>query len=148
MAAYLYNICTQVDCALDAKTTKKMKLNLLLDFGVGLVPIIGDLGDAYFRCNTKNVRLLERRLDYMYMPDDLKQRRKKGEKFFSGMTVFKTDDGKDATRKSKKNQKVEDNGLQNSPATIYEEFSDDESPGLPFTEPRRERREPTQTVRR
>ena len=37
-----------------------MWLNLALDFVVGLVPFLGDLADAVFRCNTKNAVILER----------------------------------------------------------------------------------------
>lgn len=37
-----------------------MYTNMALDFGIGLVPIIGDLADAWFKCNTRNNILLER----------------------------------------------------------------------------------------
>ena len=33
-------------------------LNILIDFGIGLIPILGDIGDAFFRCNTRNAALL------------------------------------------------------------------------------------------
>jgi Domain of unknown function (DUF4112) len=36
-----------------------MYTNLVIDFVVGLVPIIGDLADAWFKCNTRNNILLE-----------------------------------------------------------------------------------------
>jgi len=39
-----------------------MYANMALDFGIGLVPIIGDLADAWFKCNTRNNILLERYL--------------------------------------------------------------------------------------
>lgn len=36
-----------------------MLLNILLDFVVGLVPFIGDLADAAYKCNTRNAIILE-----------------------------------------------------------------------------------------
>jgi hypothetical protein len=33
---------------------------MALDFGIGLVPVIGDIADAWFKCNTRNNVLLER----------------------------------------------------------------------------------------
>jgi hypothetical protein len=39
-----------------------MYSNLLIDFGVGLVPVIGDFADAWFKCNTRNNILLEKYL--------------------------------------------------------------------------------------
>jgi hypothetical protein len=39
-----------------------MYSNLAFDFGVGLIPIVGDLTDAWFKCNTRNNLLLERYL--------------------------------------------------------------------------------------
>src|ERR1700734_1589795 len=39
-----------------------MYSNLAFDFGVGLIPIVGDFTDAWFKCNTRNNLLLERYL--------------------------------------------------------------------------------------
>jgi hypothetical protein len=36
-----------------------MMFNIMLDFGLGLVPILGDIVDAIFRANTRNAWLLE-----------------------------------------------------------------------------------------
>ena len=38
---------------------KRMLINILVDFLIGLVPILGDLIDAYFKCNTRNVMIVE-----------------------------------------------------------------------------------------
>ena len=81
--------CTRIECGLGS-TLYRMLLNVLVDFGVGLIPILGDLFDASFKANTKNVRLLERRLDEVYRP------------------------------KSGRNEKVI------HPATVFEDFSDEE----------------------
>lgn len=37
-----------------------MYANLMIDFGVGLVPLLGDFAGAWFKCNTRNNVLLER----------------------------------------------------------------------------------------
>ncbi len=60
MALMVIRSCQKVDNGLPKSITQKMWLNLVLDFVVGLVPFIGDLADAVFRCNTKNAVLLEK----------------------------------------------------------------------------------------
>ena len=142
MAWYLYRICKGIDCGLDQKTKSAMWTNITFDTVVGLVPVVGDFGDALFRCNTKNVKLLGDRLDFMYMPDELKKRKKSGERWW--MSLIGRKGREDTTRANKKVQKDKQGKHSYSPATVYEEFSDDESPGLPFTEPAHQRREPLQ----
>ena len=44
-------------------TLVRMGFNVALDFGVGSIPLLGDLFDAAFKANLKNVELLERHLD-------------------------------------------------------------------------------------
>ena len=39
-----------------------MTTNLAIDFGVGLIPVLGDFADAWFKCNTRNNILLEKYL--------------------------------------------------------------------------------------
>lgn len=34
--------------------------NCLIDFGLGLIPLAGDIGDLFFKANKKNVRLIEK----------------------------------------------------------------------------------------
>lgn len=41
----------------------RMSLNVAVDGAVGLVPVAGDLFDAAWRANLRNVRLLERHLE-------------------------------------------------------------------------------------
>lgn len=64
----------KVECGLPSSVLLMMMVNLAIDFLVGLVPFIGDLADAAVKCNGKNVRLLERHLDSVYKPEDLKAR--------------------------------------------------------------------------
>jgi len=78
-----------------------MLFNLVLDFAVGLVPLLGDLADAAFKCNGKNVRLLEQHLDKKYKPEELIEADREYE------------------RKNKRKSTV-------PPATVYEDFSDEE----------------------
>jgi|SRR5277367_2831333 len=37
-----------------------MYSNMAFDFGIGLIPVVGDIADAWFKCNTRNNILLER----------------------------------------------------------------------------------------
>ena len=39
-----------------------MMFNLLIDFIIGLVPFLGDLADAVYKCNTRNAVILEKHL--------------------------------------------------------------------------------------
>jgi len=38
----------------------RMAANVLLDIGIGSIPLVGDLFDAFFKANTKNLQLLTR----------------------------------------------------------------------------------------
>ncbi|RCS40467.1 DUF4112 domain-containing protein [Bremerella cremea] len=44
-------------------TMVKMVGNVLIDFVIGLVPLVGDLADIGFRANRRNMKLLEKELD-------------------------------------------------------------------------------------
>jgi hypothetical protein len=68
MAMILFKKANGIEGGLDSSTRARMIINILLDFLVGLVPFVGDLVDAMFKCNTKNVRLLEEVLDAKYKP--------------------------------------------------------------------------------
>ncbi|BDX05336.1 DUF4112 domain-containing protein [Planctobacterium marinum] len=39
---------------------RKMVRNSLLDFGLGFIPVVGDLVDLFYKANKRNVRLMER----------------------------------------------------------------------------------------
>lgn len=41
----------------------KMIINMLIDFIGGLVPVFGDIFDAFFKANTRNTRLLKKHLN-------------------------------------------------------------------------------------
>jgi hypothetical protein len=76
-----------------------MIINMIIDFAVGLIPFVGDLADAAIKCNSKNVRLFEEHLDKTYKPKEQQD----------------LDNALPAARRPR-------------PATVYEDFSDDELP--------------------
>ncbi|TKA54382.1 hypothetical protein B0A49_11349, partial [Cryomyces minteri] len=79
IAYLLYRRCCEVSCGLGSDIDRRMKLNIIIDFFIGLVPFLGDFVDAYFKANTRNVRLLEQRLDDIYNPERKIKQRKKDE---------------------------------------------------------------------
>lgn len=59
LALMVFRTCCQVEPPLKSSTRSKMQMNIIVDFVIGLIPFIGDLADAAYKCNTKNVILLE-----------------------------------------------------------------------------------------
>lgn len=55
----LVRSCQKIDGGLPATLKTRMIFNIALDFGLGLVPLLGDVADAIFRANTRNAWLLE-----------------------------------------------------------------------------------------
>ncbi|KAL1894919.1 hypothetical protein Sste5346_005606 [Sporothrix stenoceras] len=51
--------CAKIDGGLPPSLQYRMYFNILLDFGIGLVPFVGDVADAIFRANTRNAWILE-----------------------------------------------------------------------------------------
>jgi len=62
LALIVFRTICQVEPPLSTSTKSKMQMNIVIDFVIGLVPFIGDLADAAYKCNTKNVVLLEEEL--------------------------------------------------------------------------------------
>ncbi|KAK5092673.1 hypothetical protein LTR70_006743 [Exophiala xenobiotica] len=62
LALIVFRTICQVEPPLSSSTKTKMQMNIVIDFVIGLVPFIGDLADAAYKCNTKNVVLLEEEL--------------------------------------------------------------------------------------
>ncbi len=42
----------------------RMSLNILLDLGLGLLPVVGDLADAGYKSNRRNLELLRKHVDH------------------------------------------------------------------------------------
>lgn len=112
MALLLVWRCTKVECGLGSTALMMMLINVMIDFVIGIIPFIGDLADAAFKANTRNVRVLEKRLDEVYKPKGLQtkdrdyQKKLKAERRKSGLSY--------------------DAEYEAPPATVLEEFSDDE----------------------
>lgn len=62
MSWSLINTCCSLDPELSLGVKSKMYRNVALDFLVGLVPLLGDIADAFYKCNTRNFILLEKEL--------------------------------------------------------------------------------------
>jgi Domain of unknown function (DUF4112) len=63
MAYMVYRTCCKVSGGLDPGYSPRMMFNIILDFFIGLVPVLGDLGDALFKANTRNAVLLYEMLE-------------------------------------------------------------------------------------
>ena len=126
MALMVFKKCCSVEGGLDQSIKLRMLINIIADFLVGLVPFLGDLADAAFKCNTRNLRLLEVTLDKKYKPTGRDERdlvgvdrEKRRKNRASGL--FRRDDP--------------------PPATVFEDFSDgemremQESGNAPVTQP-------------
>lgn len=62
MAIMVLRTCQQVEGGLPAEVTLKMYFNIIIDFGIGLMPVIGDIADAAWKANTRNAVVLEKYL--------------------------------------------------------------------------------------
>jgi len=62
LAFMVYRTCNSVEPELSSGIKMKMKFNMAVDFAIGLIPFVGDIADAAYKCNTKNVILLEEEL--------------------------------------------------------------------------------------
>lgn len=113
LALLLVKKAMEVEGGLDNTIKMRMLINIALDFAVGLVPFIGDLADAAFKCNTKNLRLLEVTLDKKYRPD----RQRRDDREYAGVD-------KERRRQNRKS------GIyapqDPPPATVFEDFSDED----------------------
>lgn len=59
MAMSLVNAAASIDGGLPLMLRAKMISNIIWDFGIGFIPILGDIGDMFFRANTRNAWLLD-----------------------------------------------------------------------------------------
>ncbi|KAH7036356.1 hypothetical protein B0J12DRAFT_542047, partial [Macrophomina phaseolina] len=77
LALMLYWRMTRVECKLGFTTHLHMLLNIAFDFLIGFIPLLGDIMDAMYKANSKNVRLLEQRLDQIYKPKEDRETKKR-----------------------------------------------------------------------
>jgi hypothetical protein len=66
-------------------TLARMLLNIGLDLVLGAVPLVGDLFDAYFKANQRNVQLLKRHA--LASPGGERQLRRADVTFVAGVVV-------------------------------------------------------------
>src|SRR5436305_9969286 len=60
MVLMVLQTCQQVKGGLPASVIMKMYINIILDFGIGLMPSLGDIADVIFQVNTRNATVLEK----------------------------------------------------------------------------------------
>lgn len=62
LALMVVQTCRGVEGGLPSGVQMQMMFNIALDFGVGLMPLVGDMMDAVFKANTRNAVVLEKYL--------------------------------------------------------------------------------------
>ena len=58
-----YILYAGVKAGLPHKKIYRMFLNIVIDLIVGLLPVVGDLGDFVYKANTKNLEILKSNID-------------------------------------------------------------------------------------
>ncbi len=61
LSFYIIWIAKQVNAT--DKDITLMMINIMLDFFLGIIPIIGFVGDAIFKANKKNLKILEKYIE-------------------------------------------------------------------------------------
>ncbi|MGD9890475.1 MAG: DUF4112 domain-containing protein [Dehalococcoidia bacterium] len=59
----LYEIYVAKQLGVPATSLVRMLSNALVDFGIGLVPVVGDVGDAIFKAHARNLRIIEEHVE-------------------------------------------------------------------------------------
>lgn len=62
LALMVVRTCEGIDDGLPPRLRMMMLINVIIDFFIGLVPFIGDIADAVYKCNTRNAVILEKHL--------------------------------------------------------------------------------------
>ncbi|KAH0564949.1 hypothetical protein GP486_001657 [Trichoglossum hirsutum] len=62
MALTVIDACKTIEGGLNSRILIKMYLNIVFDLAIGLVPFLGDIADAMYKCNSRNAILLEKLL--------------------------------------------------------------------------------------
>ena len=63
MSYHLIRKADKIDGGLPMKIRARMVSNVMLDFAIGFIPVLGDFADAFHRANTKNAWLLDAYLE-------------------------------------------------------------------------------------
>lgn len=62
LSILIFRLCLRVQGGLPVDIQIKMILNILIDFAIGLIPIVGDFIDILYKANSRNLLLLEKHL--------------------------------------------------------------------------------------
>lgn len=54
--------CEDIEGGLPSRLRTTMLINVIIDFIIGLIPFLGDVVDAVYKCNTRNAVILEKHL--------------------------------------------------------------------------------------
>lgn len=65
-AVMLVKKAGQIDGGLPAELRLRMMFNVAMDFGIGLIPLVGDFINILYKCNLRNFILLEKYLVEKY----------------------------------------------------------------------------------
>lgn len=61
----LFEIYVGKRLGLPSSALLRMLSNAAVDFGIGLVPVVGDVGDAIFKAHARNLRIIEEHIEKM-----------------------------------------------------------------------------------
>ncbi|EMG46884.1 hypothetical protein SBY92_005212 [Candida maltosa Xu316] len=65
-ALQLVNTAKQINGGLPKTLEAEMMANVMFDFGIGLIPLVGDFINVLYKCNSRNFVLLEKHLVKKY----------------------------------------------------------------------------------
>lgn len=65
-ALQLLKKADQIEGGLPPQLRRSMQTNIMFDFGIGLIPIVGDFINMLYKCNLRNFVLLEKHLVQKY----------------------------------------------------------------------------------
>ena len=65
-AVMLVKKANSIDGGLPAELHSRMMMNVAFDFGIGLIPVVGDFINILYKCNSRNFVLLEKYLVSKY----------------------------------------------------------------------------------
>ncbi|MCJ1403713.1 hypothetical protein MMC11_006936 [Xylographa trunciseda] len=80
MAYMVFLSCRSIEHGLEPSIQARMVSNLTVDALGGLIPVVGDFFDAWYKCNTMNVDLLEIQLYRYYDPETVAELSKTSKK--------------------------------------------------------------------
>lgn len=67
LALQILHRAQTIEGGLPASVNLRMLSNIMFDFGIGLIPIVGDLINIMYKCNSRNFILLEQFLIKKYL---------------------------------------------------------------------------------